>query len=217
LLFNSNGFRKGEEYHEAFHAVYRSLLNPAERNVFLELAKKEFSAPTVDNLNSLKNRSNYYNNLSNEELEELYYEEKLADEFAKYAYQNKDTKSWLSDLFDKIIDLMNSLFGNRARLEREFDKILQGAYAQRNPKPNSSTVPAFSTLYKPGNTLATNKISNVLFSRVETILKRNREVIDINNLNIDDIKNAVRVTKAVFFNHDRFEELLDSFNREYTS
>ena len=216
IALNSNGFKKGTEYHEAFHAVYRTLLSETERARLLELAKNEFGAPTKQDLAAFKQKSNMFNNLTNDELVEYYYEEKLADEFAKYAFENKPSKSWLESIFDKIIDLINSMFGNRAMLESEFDKILRGAYAQRNPKFDTYRTPAFSTLYKPGNTLATNKISNIIFSRIQTVLIQNRENVDIENLNIDDIRKATGVAKAVYFNHSKFEELLEDYNRPYT-
>ena len=203
IALNSSGFRKGEEYHEAFHAVFRTLMGRNERSRILDLARKEFKKPTTEDLNNLRNVSPKYYELSNQELTDLYYEEKLADEFREYALNNKDSKSWLSDLFDKIIDLINTVFGNRILLEKEFDSILAGNYANRSPQLNDFNAPAFSVLYADKG-LLDRKLSNIILARVQTVLSKNKTVINVKDLNQGDINQVLGVVKDTYFDYDQF-------------
>jgi hypothetical protein len=214
IALNSSGFRKGEEYHEAFHAVFRTLMHTNERSRLLDLAKSEFKKPSRTELDALRKISPKYYELSNQQLEDLYYEEKLADEFREYALNNKESKSWLSDLFDKLIDLINTVFGNRALLEKEFDSILAGNYSGRSPKINDFSAPAFSVLYKDNGGLLDRSTSNIILSRLQTILSKNKSVINVKDLNQGDVLQVLGLLKDTYFDYDTFFDLSEAYGLE---
>lgn len=80
-LFLATGAEIGSEYHEAYHIVHRSMLNDAQRAVILEEAKKKYAAPTSEELEILKLQNS---TAPQEELENLHYEEKIAEDFREY-------------------------------------------------------------------------------------------------------------------------------------
>ncbi len=111
----SNPFK----YHEAFHAVYRLLLTPEEQVKLRAIARKEVRSKLrkenksfTKELQKFKNTSEQYDNLSIKELENLFYEEYMADEFNKFKLNPRDTntdsvvKSW----FTKLLDWIKGIF-----------------------------------------------------------------------------------------------------------
>ena len=81
----------GYRYHEAFHSVFRMLLTDQEIAVYLDIAKKEVrkklrkdGKKLKDELAKMRTQSPTYANLSEQQLEERYYEEYLADRFEDF-------------------------------------------------------------------------------------------------------------------------------------
>lgn len=67
---------KGTAYHEAFHLVYDLALTENQKTTLIANAKKEFKAPTVEELNTLASR---YPKFTSDEVETKYYEEQLSE------------------------------------------------------------------------------------------------------------------------------------------
>lgn len=126
IYLDQNRATKGTTYHEAFHGVYRVLTTESERNKILKEAKKKYAPPTKSDIEALKSVPAYAGKSDNY-LVDLYYEEKMADDFADKA--NKSPKTWLGKLFEKISNWVKSLRGvERDSLTVYFDNILQGQY-----------------------------------------------------------------------------------------
>ena len=67
---------KGTAYHEAFHLVYDLALTENQKTTLIANAKKEFKAPTIEELNTLASR---YPKFTSDEIETKYYEEQLSE------------------------------------------------------------------------------------------------------------------------------------------
>jgi len=80
-IFLSRGAEIGTEYHEAYHIVHRSMLNDAQRTLVIDEARKKYGPVTKEQLDSLREQ---YPNIPQQELEDLHYEEKLAEDFREY-------------------------------------------------------------------------------------------------------------------------------------
>jgi hypothetical protein len=80
-LFLARNAEIGTEYHEAYHIVHRSMLNDAQRILVLEEAKKKYGAATKEQLDSLRKQ---HPDIPQQELENLYYEERIAEDFREY-------------------------------------------------------------------------------------------------------------------------------------
>lgn len=103
-LFEGAGSKTG--YHEAFHGVFRNMLNFNEKKSLILEAINKYETPTTEQLLGLnEGLSKKY---SLEQLRYLYYEEKLADDFAEYTY-NYNNKTYLEKLSDKIKSFFNKI------------------------------------------------------------------------------------------------------------
>jgi hypothetical protein len=124
------------KYHEAFHAVFRMLFTDRELSTTIELAKKKSAKERqakgttlnaeLKNLVSLN--PSKYGKLSREQLENLYYEEWLADKFEDWT-NNKYKPEEERNIFQKIWDFIRRLLSTS--LEDIFVKIHKGEYKNR--------------------------------------------------------------------------------------
>lgn len=122
--------KKGTGYHEAFHAVFRTVLSEQDIQKYLKAAKNEFKGDLKASKENLLLTNPANSNLTDTQLEELVYEEYMADKFADYML-NKSDKSigaTLKQLFRKIIELFKGLFNNTDSTTVLFDKINTGAF-----------------------------------------------------------------------------------------
>lgn len=132
-------------YHEAFHGVFRNLLSNEERFKLIEEAIGKFSPPTQQDLDYLQ--EGLSRKATPEQLTYLYYEEKLADEFANVAKEfidneqsaynklNSLQKGWenIKNFFKRILQHYGFLTNyNSENVESVFNSILQGKFAYKS-------------------------------------------------------------------------------------
>lgn len=127
-------YGKGVEYHEAFHAVFRTFLSDVEILAVLKDAKKKYGEPSAKELSDLKSKSPNYEKLSPQQLKHLWYEEKMAD-----AFQNKteEPTSFLGKLFAKLRRFINWLTNNSSQVDNLFDDILAGRFKNKSKVENT--------------------------------------------------------------------------------
>lgn len=130
VIYLSKFAEKGTEYHEAFHAVFRTILTPSEYRSLLNRAKEKYSKPSEEDL--IKLQSYYNTKFSKQDLIDLYYEEKLADDFQKYAV-NEDNKNIFKFIWDKIKNLIRFFYDNRSEIDTIFHNIYNGVYKNAEP------------------------------------------------------------------------------------
>lgn len=130
VIYLSKFAEKGTEYHEAFHAVFRTILTPSEYRSLLNRAKEKYSKPSEEDL--IKLQSYYDTKFSKQDLIDLYYEEKLADDFQKYAV-NEDNKNIFKFIWDKIKNLIRFFYDNRSEIDTIFHNIYNGVYKNAEP------------------------------------------------------------------------------------
>jgi hypothetical protein len=131
-LFEGAGSKTA--FHEAFHGVFRNLVSLQERHDILREASKKFIEPTLDELSELQH--GLTRNYSNDELRYIYYEEKLADDFADYSftYNNRTLGQKILDFFNKILDFFKIFSKNdNNRLEELYNSINRGKLAKVDP------------------------------------------------------------------------------------
>ncbi len=127
------------KYHEAFHAVFRMLLSEAEIKKYLRLAKQEKLAELkkegktlAQALSELKELSPIYQKMGRKELEDVLYEEYLADRFEEFKMNpsSANTSSEVKSLFTRILEWIKNLFLSYSpnELDLLFNKIDTGKY-----------------------------------------------------------------------------------------
>lgn len=170
-------------YHEAFHAIFRSVLSKEHQRIYLNRIKRELPV-TQEKLNDFRALRTEYNNLTPEALEDLWYEEKLADEYSEYQ-KNRDTyKGFWAELFLKILRFIQSF--SKANPEALFEQIHQGVFKDY-PVLNS-----LGTAYKtiPGlNASLSSQFFNTILGKVlvhgESPLAAYNSLLDSYNVSLE--------------------------------
>jgi hypothetical protein len=131
---------KGVEYHEAFHAVFRTLLTEAQRVKVLQEAVARYGKPTSEQLDQLRSLSDKYAKLSLRQLTNLWYEEKLADEFMDIMNGDKELpkeKSFLQKILDLLKSIVNLFKDGNAETLSEIDALFKSIKGGqfKNAKP----------------------------------------------------------------------------------
>jgi hypothetical protein len=203
IIYLSKNFRnKGTEYHEAFHAVFRLLFNDQEIANVLQLASVKYGIPTIDQLLDLRDRSAEYNDFTQEQLTQLWYEEKLADDFAKYATSNGTKKDLPNGFFAKLWALIKSFIGitksTDDSVEKYFDNILNKSYKNRQVRttafPTLINISVFD-LYKNSDGL---NITSAQSQRItaqtlkEVLVAAQRNGVDLNDIQDELIIDAFK-------------------------
>lgn len=135
IIYLSKKLDKGTGLHEAFHYVFRGLLTDAELETIYKEAEKKYGKPSKETLLDFRLESSSRKRLSDVQLERLYYEEKLADDFASYGEKNVFVK-----LFNRIKNFVKSWFTNINEIELLFQNIDTGKYSNKPSKFSSDIV-----------------------------------------------------------------------------
>ena len=193
ILYLSNTAESGTEYHEAFHAAFRLLSTEQEITNLLNQAKRQFKAPTKADLDALKNQAEQNQVLSEQELTDLYYEEKMADKFQEVVL-GKTKASWLSNLYNNVMRWLRFYTNNMDTMEAMFYKIDRGLYKNSTIKDNrfsnlnafgvlkllTKGVNAESGIRKTANADLSNKIIYTAASWIGNELQKDDAIKDFN-------------------------------------
>ena len=130
---------QGTIYHEAGHAVFRSMLTNDEKFDLIDEAIQRYAAPKAEDLSRLQEQ--FKNKFPEEALTYMWYEEKIMDDYAEY--QNAvDKKPFIKKLGQKITDFFNRIlkfFGlftehDQSKITALFNKISTGRFKNASIK-----------------------------------------------------------------------------------
>lgn len=133
---------KGTEYHEAFHAVFRTLLGDRNIDAYINEAKKETNYSKEVLAAKIKAIKEDYaeENLTDKEAEDLVYEEYLADKFMAWKLDIKtNTSAKNKSLFRRIWDFIKSFLSHKTHIDKLFERIDTGYYKYSDPVVNRFT------------------------------------------------------------------------------
>jgi hypothetical protein len=215
MIYLSTAAKKGTEYHEAFHAVFRSFLSDIEQLAIYKEAKSKYGKPTDKQLETLKNQSTEYQDFTNKQLEMFWYEEKLADDFQDYS--KKGIKGFILRLFNKIKLWLNALKGVESDINSLFDNIYSGKYKTAETENNNFAAgkSAFKILEKaafktPSGEWVTGYLSPLQNNQViSKIAYKSIKLLKENGvLNDEDIINISNELSLTYYNPILFEDIL---------
>jgi hypothetical protein len=132
IYLNDTLKAKGTAYHEAFHGVFKYLMNARERQVLLDSVynnSKYDKLFTEDALNRFAQDRNYTESL--ERLRELQAEEILADAFQNYMIKENAPKTFLEKFFKMLSNLLKMFSRNSDVIDSTFRNVQRGKYANR--------------------------------------------------------------------------------------
>jgi hypothetical protein len=221
VIYLAKNAPKGVEYHEAFHAVFRGLLTDLQISKVYNDAKVRYGIPTKEELDKLKSLSDRYRNLNKEQLTNLWYEEKLADEFQSYMLKPVEPKSFIQKMFDKIKRFIDWAFGNKNYIDYLFEDIRNGAYKNAKQVKNQFyqkptmvfKALAFEEDYdgqKRNRTLDSKTTSNIL----NKVLKRSFDLGKTGTVTSKDIQDIIKELKDVYYTEKNFQPLFDKAKKD---
>jgi len=141
IYLNKSINSKGVVYHEAFHGVFRHLLNAKQRAVLIGRVKKDkrySSRFTSAEVNNFAKRRNLVE--TNERLQELIAEEILAEGFQKFMNDGvKPSQSWFKRFVEMLKNLLKGILKNQDEITQLYSNISKGYY--KNAQVVSETNP----------------------------------------------------------------------------
>lgn len=202
LIYLFKGATNKTLYHEAFHGIYRNILSNTERINIDQEARVKYKAPTKEDLEKLQAAQSRI--LSAQVLEQLYYEEKLADDFAEYAdgVLNPSLGQKILNFFKKIFDLFRVFRNsNNEQITKLFESVTSGQLANRSLAAKNDQIDlskfgqAYSRVFTDGKTPLsaelerTNAIANAL---LDGISRERSKGVPISKVNINKIANEIK-------------------------
>ena len=144
IYLNTFKGKPGTAYHEAFHAVFRTMLTDTQIQKYLMASAKDFvksGKNMQEEVNKLRETVADYLTKSDLELQTIVLEEHMADKFQSFA-ENKvgrETEPLLRQLFNKIKEFFKQLFRMGNELDMFYSNILKGAFVNATPISNVYT------------------------------------------------------------------------------
>lgn len=144
IYLNTFKGKPGAAYHEAFHAVFRTMLTDAQIQKYLMASAKDFvksGKNMQEEVNKLRETVADYLTKSDLELQTIVLEEHMADKFQSFA-ENKvgrETEPLLRQWFIKIKEFFKQLFRIGNELDMFYSNILKGAFVNATPISNVYT------------------------------------------------------------------------------
>lgn len=144
IYLNTAKGKPGTAYHEAFHAVFRTMLTDTQIQKYLMASAKDFvksGKNMQEEVNKLRETVADYLTKSDLELQTIVLEEHMADKFQAFA-ENKvgrETEPLLRQLFIKIKEFFKQLFRMGNELDMFYSNILKGAFVNATPISNVYT------------------------------------------------------------------------------
>jgi hypothetical protein len=130
---------KGVAYHEAFHAVFRTMLTQEQRNALIAEVNELSLQATQEELSQIMKDFGVGIN----EATAIYREEQLADAFADYMVEgNTNYSKGILGLFERLADWIKHVFSSKYTQRKLFSDINRGKFA--NKKPNITRSKAFA-------------------------------------------------------------------------
>ncbi len=180
----------GTEYHEAFHAVFRSFLNDAEIQYYLDAAKQQYRAELkAKGISIVKQAAEFKKEFlaknpgtkfTDQQLFDLMLEEYMADKFMAYKKANNTQKKSglagiLQTLWEKLKNILDVFVNSKEAdaFDGLFKKIDSGAFKNKVPVSNRFTgtiLPAEISLFA-GTTFEKDANGNVVLDEF------NKEVV----------------------------------------
>lgn len=129
-LYLTKTASKADYFHEAFHAIFRNLISSEKAQLYLNKKKEELGY-SKEQLESEKQKLidtvPKYKDLNSKDLEDLVYEEQLANAYEKYRDTNTEKRSIWKDLFDYLKAFVNWISG-RTDIDALYSKIQSGGF-----------------------------------------------------------------------------------------
>lgn len=179
---------KGTGYHEAFHAVYRTMTTADERIQLQKDARRIFPLASQKQLAALASQ---HPDMSKEDIADLYYEEQMADEFGSYMYGTstqvlpKQFPKGIKGFFNKLFSWINNVFSNPRTVNSIFQDIKMGKYK------NSPVNVTRKVVFKAHRNYQSADVLEITRSLASFAMRDVDVIEDIENIDFANIKTSL--------------------------
>ena len=177
-IYLANKMPKGTAYHEAFHYVFRTLLSNNQINSLFNYAKEKYALPTYKDLLDIRKSQSRYTTLTDEEIINIYYEEKLAESFRAYANKQKPVskQSWIERVWNSMLNFIRRFRSKQDDIASLFNSIYTGEFKGTKPAFNIYTN---KTAFAP---MLLNKIQGTSVSKFSSEESENFTALVVSNV-----------------------------------
>jgi hypothetical protein len=214
LIYMTKNAPRGVLFHEAFHGVFRLMLNDEQRKAILDEAKAsdKFKKPTTKDLVRI---GELYPDLESSELEDAYYEEQLAEAYRQYFLTSEisgfNLPKIIRNVFKKIYLIAKELYKGNLNIDEYFFLMNQGRYKNKRLSNQvykfASAARSVSNMTDQETSSAVRMINGLLFTVVKKELvgkKTLKEALEEqpNNKSRQILLNKMYKTVAEYIEHD---------------
>jgi len=136
IIYLNTTAEAGTQYHEAFHAVFRMLISDKQIQSAYNIAAQKYGKATSADISNLKASSSVYSNYIDNQLADLWLEEKMANDFKTYANSANTNKSGLNSIWNKITEWFRFITGKMDELQSLFYNINRGKFKNATIQSN---------------------------------------------------------------------------------
>ena len=128
IYLNEQLSSRGSGYHEAFHGVFRKLMDQPTRERYLQLAKEKMGPVSKEQVMEFRGRRSLFH-LSDAQVQDRMAEEYLADRFKAYKLEGRGAQEgWLKKLLNLIDNVIRFFNKNYKEIDGLFQRIDSGFY-----------------------------------------------------------------------------------------
>lgn len=128
VYLNEQLSSRGSGYHEAFHGVFRKLMDQPTRDRYLKLAKEKAGPVSKEQIMEFRQRRSLFH-LSDAQVQDRMAEEYLADRFKAYKLEGRGAQEgWLKKLLNLIDSIIRFFNKNYKEIDSLFQRIDTGFY-----------------------------------------------------------------------------------------
>jgi len=142
VYLSKKALPKGTEWHEAFHVVFRTFLSNSQISHYLGLARERYTLPSKEALEKFREQAANRKDLTAKQLEDLWLEEKMADDFAdfqahpaSYTRTKKHNNAFVR-LWNELLKWLGLYSEHADEIEALFSDISIGKFRTATPVYN---------------------------------------------------------------------------------
>ncbi len=213
VIYLEKNFQKGVAFHEAFHAVYNSYFTEKERLELYALAQATYGSFEFSDKAKLKK---LYPTLNDSQLEDIWLEEQLADEFEKYmlGFQDKSLSQKIKDYFKRLLNAIRGVTTNKSKMDEVFRNISNGKYGKRPINYRFNNVPMLSQRLQGFNSYQTLEAVELVHQTFNHLLKvKTKQKLDNEGVELTEVE-AITIFNQ---NNKLYHKVYDIMKTEYDS
>ena len=212
VIYLEKNFQKGTAFHEAFHAVYNSYLTEEERQQIYVAAQAEYGGSSYSEKAKLKK---LYPTLSTSQLEDIWLEEQLAEEFERYmiGIENQSLSKRITAFFKRLLNAIRGITNNKSIMDEMFRNIHKGKYGKRPINYRFNNVPMLSQRLQGFNSYESLEAVELVHQTFNFLLNQKiQRKLDADGIELSEVEGIALFNQGNKLYHEVYAILENEFN-----